>query len=188
MEYRVYNKINCTLFDMIGRNEPDQTKGLGYVLAKSPVAMKLFLQLLPISKKISYLLSLRWVVECEQRVVCGTGKVGRTDIVIRFYDHANINTIIIIEAKDINGHVNPISVNKQLQSYVATFVSSGLYTTANVLPVMLTNIAIPQNSASKVCSITWMELILQFEQYVHTNRKSSDSQLIGDFVNYLIKI
>ena len=36
MEFRLYNKLNCSVFDMIGKKEPDQTKGLGYLLFVSP--------------------------------------------------------------------------------------------------------------------------------------------------------
>ena len=46
MEFRIYNKMNCTLFDMIGHKEPDQTKGLGYILANSKEAMNIFLGLI----------------------------------------------------------------------------------------------------------------------------------------------
>ena len=52
------------------RHEPDQTKSLGYILAKSDEAMKMFLSLIQINKKhIPFLTSLKWEVECEERIV-----------------------------------------------------------------------------------------------------------------------
>ena len=64
-EFRLYNKLNCTIFDLIGDKEPDQTKGLGYLLYYSPEAMKLFLNLIfPGEKKrMKELIESKWIIE-----------------------------------------------------------------------------------------------------------------------------
>ena len=68
MEFRIYNELNCSIFDLIGNKEPDQTKSLGYLLVKSPIAMKCFLQLMKFDAKEQKKLlnsNYRYVVNCQ---------------------------------------------------------------------------------------------------------------------------
>ena len=186
MEYRIYNRINCSLFDMVGHHEPDQTKTLGYILAKSVEAMKMFLSLIQINKKqIAFLTSLKWVVECEEKIVPGSKKSQRTDIVIRFYDKNVIKMIIIIEAKSINARVNPQMIISQLQSYKTKY--RALYaSTQNIMCVTLTNISIVHSifSYNGIYSLTWFEIIGKYHLFAAKSKtKTHEAQLISDFVN-----
>ena len=192
MEYRIYNRINCTLFDMVGHHEPDQTKSLGYILAKSDEAMKMFLSLIQINKKkIAFLTSLKWVVECEERIVLGNVKSKRTDIIIRFYDNKNvIQKMIIIEAKGIKAHANPQKIISQLLSYKKGFNTSHA-STHNIMCVTLTNISIVHSilSYNGIYSLTWLEIIRRFHLLAAKSKtKTHEAQLISDFVNYLVNI
>ena len=191
MEYRIYNRINCSLFDMVGHHEPDQTKSLGYILAKSVEAMKIFLSLIQINnKQIAFLTSLKWVVKCEEKIVPGSKKSQRTDIVIRFYDNNVIKMIIIIEAKSIKARVNPQMIISQLLSYKKKY--SALYaSTQNIMCVTLTNISIVLSifSYNGIYSLTWLEIIRRFHLLAAKSKtKVHEAQLISDFVNYLVNI
>lgn len=175
---------------MVGHKEPDQTKGLGYVLANSAAAMKILLNLIHLKHKdIQNLMSLTWVVDCEQILMQKNRMSARTDIVIRFYDNLNIKKTIIIEAKSINSHVNPIKVNQQLKTYISSFYPS-LKNPHDVIPITLTNFTTFQNCSNNIYSITWMDLICKFEQFVINSRKtkSGENHLLGDFVNYMINL
>lgn len=191
MEYRIYNRVNCTLFDMVGHNESDQTKSLGYILANSVEAMKMFLSLIQIDKKqIAFLTSLKWVVECEERIVPGNKKSPRTDIVIRFYDKNVIKKIIIIEAKGINARVNPPMIISQLQSYKTRYCNF-YASTHNMMCVTLTNISLTHSNfiSNGIYSLTWLEIIGKFHLFAAKSKtKTHEMQLISDFVNYLLNI
>ena len=96
-EFRVYNKLNCSFFDLLGRKEPDQTKGLGFLLSSSPEAMEKFLQLLFSRSEVTRLLNLDCIVNCE---LTSTSTSQRTDIFLRFFNNHQPDTAIVIEAKD----------------------------------------------------------------------------------------
>ena len=76
MEFRLYDKVNCSVFDLIGKHEPHQTKSLGLLLAKSEKSLKTFLKLIGLSS-ICYD---EYIVDCEPRNVCGK----RFDILIYY--------------------------------------------------------------------------------------------------------
>lgn len=184
MELRLYNKINCTLFDMIGHKEPDQTKGLGYILANSKEAMNIFLGLIQINmQNVS-----KWVVECEQRLNPKTKKSVRTDIVIYFYNSNILNRIIIIEAKGIKVHANPINTINQLMNY-QTIYRQKWPKVKDITCVTLTSIGIIQGKNAGFHSITWLDLINRFYYYANSKKCNRiDAQLLSDYVSYLINI
>lgn len=188
MEFRLYNKMNCTLFDMIGHKEPDQTKGLGYILAYSKDAMKIFLNLIQINKQdIQFLLSSKWVIECEQRQNPHTKKSMRTDIVIYFYNSNSLIKIIIIEAKGIKAHANSLNTINQLQNYL-TLYRQKFPSVKNITCVTLTSISIIQCKSAGFHSLTWWDLINNFYSYANSKKKQVEAQLLSDYVNYLINI
>ena len=82
-EYRLYGKPNCSLFDLVGNKEPDQTKGLGLLLSESTEAMKSFLHVLG----KNFHAENECIVDCELRQARGNNLSYRADIVIRFYDN-----------------------------------------------------------------------------------------------------
>lgn len=46
-EFRKYDKVNCTIFDLIGGDlEPKQTMALGFLFCKLRSALKAFLKLI----------------------------------------------------------------------------------------------------------------------------------------------
>ena len=88
-EFRLYGKLNCNYFDLVsGKHEPQQTKGLGLLLSKSPKALEIFLRLLFLGKHINKLLDMRCVIDCEacQKEDAETNKSKRADIIIRFFN------------------------------------------------------------------------------------------------------
>lgn len=99
MEFRRYDKLNCSFFDLIdGDLEPKQTMALGYLLAESQLALTMLLRLLKI--KVSYD---NYIVDCEaQRKDVSNN--DRIDILIRFYKNYWPQLAIIIEAKSVRAN------------------------------------------------------------------------------------
>lgn len=174
MEFRRYDKINCSLFDLIdGDLEPKQTMALGYLLAKSQTALKRFLNLTNI-KPGKYD---KYIVDCEAQKR-QTNNNKRIDVLIRFYKNSVPQIAIIIEAKSVRAGTNPAKAATQVASYNSGFQQ--LTNFKNIELVVLTK----ESSVlhSKIHSITWTELISEL------HKSNKNDELISDFINYIINI
>lgn len=182
MEYRLYNKVNCSLFDLIGHDEPAQTKCLGYLLAKSSKAMEAFLELLyPNNPKVKKLLKYKWVVNCELRQPTVGAKSVRADFIIRFYNGFNPELAIIIEAKSATSFSSAsMSAIHQVMHYRKMFTFLNAF--SNIELVTLTNFISYSHSNGNVIQIRWNDVIS--ELYI----KSQKEELITEFINYYNKI
>lgn len=185
MEYRLYNKLNCNLFDLIGDKEPDQTKGLGLLLAESPIAMKCFLELVG-ETEIKSLLKKRWVVDCELRQSLTSNKSLRADIVIRFYDGFNPYKVYIIEAKSVNAKIDMERVASQIANYKEEFDILSSFQENQVVLVTLTNTSsLNQN----IRTVTWQDLRNKFSQITESSKnKGYETKILKDYIHYINKI
>lgn len=188
MEFRLFNQQNCTIFDVIGKNEPAQTKSIGFLLSQSKNAMEKFLGLIygKDRKKIKILLCCDWIVHCELPQNLNKSHQKRADIVICFYNGLIPKHAIIVEAKTIVALNSQSQTINQLNIYKQSKALK-LFKSHNTTLVSLTSIKEISNNksysgvADTIHSITWQELILALESIV--NPKKND--LINQYINYL---
>lgn len=181
MEFRIYNKVNCSFFDLIGHKEPDQTKSLGYLLAKSKFAMEAFLSLL-CDKKLcnrktkKQLCSYKWIVNCEEQ----NDEKKRADIIVRFYDEYTPKRAFLIEAKSatIYSNTNSENARNQIDRYKDLLKEFDKKTWL----ITLTNVIKEGGNNKDITQITWSNVIDALYK-----RKSNDV-LISDFINYFNSI
>lgn len=177
-EFRLYNKLNCSIFDLIGDKEPDQTKGLGYLLYYSPEAMNLFLNLVyPGEKKrIKDLLESKWIIDCELIQKTGDKTSKRSDIVIRFFDGINPKEAIVVEAKSVKGQIGNVGAITQVEGYKKLFEPLTYFGTITL--VTLTTVVQIVNTSVK--AITW--------QGIRDVFSSATEPMIQEYLNYINKI
>ena len=187
MEFRLYGKHNCSLFDLIGNKEPDQTKGLGILLSESKEGMKLFLNLLASghsSISVNDLLKLDWVVDCEEPIESGSEQNDknkyRLDIVIRFYKENQLEHIILVEAKSIKAQTAPEVAEQQLNKYIA---SLDLNTTLFTRVILTAGVKEIKHDLNNTIVLTWTDIITAFE-----GAKKDETKIIKKYVDYLLKI
>ena len=185
MEFRIYNEINCCLFDLIGNKEPDQTKGLGFLLAKSTIAMKQFLQLL---KMGNILLSpnIRYVVNCELPQKLGANKSFRADIIICFYDGFVPKKAIVVEAKTAKVPISNNHASVQVSRYRKQFVS--LQSFKEITLVTLTTVIDYNCIESGFKALTWQDLCDAFSNCKKNGIKPNEIKLMHEYANYIIKL
>jgi hypothetical protein len=180
-EFRIYNKLDCNLFDLIGHKEPDQTKGLGLLLAKSDLYRNEFLKLVGTSLQYD-----QCIVDCELIFLNNFNLKCRADIVLRFYNtQKQPISAIIIEAKGLNNnHTSNQTVASQVSNYTPTSIllPFGL----NVKTIILTNVKCCDSAST---SITWMEI----RELLYTtlgNKKISNGErsLMQDYLKYINKV
>jgi hypothetical protein len=180
-EFRIYNKLDCNLFDLIGHKEPDQTKGLGLLLAKSDLYRNEFLKLVGTSLQYD-----QCIVDCELIFWNNSKQKCRADIVLRFYNtQKQPISAIIIEAKGLNNnHTSNQTVASQVSNYTPTSIllPFGL----NVKTIILTNVKCCDSAST---SITWMEI----RELLYTtlgNKKISNGErsLMQDYLKYINKV
>ena len=171
--------VGNSLFDLIGKKEPDQTKSLGYVLARSEFAMQNFLELVysKIPQKeqgraVKDLMKEDYFVDCELMLQNDNGSLDRADMVIRFPDS---QYAIIVEAKSIRINASSTSAYFQGQSY-----AKRLHINQKAV-VSLTN-----NQELGNC-IQWSEIVNMFDDII-SKYKGRDIALERDFLNYLLQI
>ena len=169
--FKVYNHVNCTIFDLIGKMEPAQTKALGYVLSQSSDAMRVLLSLIyhGAAKQVNDLLQMSWDVRCEMPLTS-----GRADIVLTFRNIHTVTHVIVIEAKNIAGNTNPLKAVNQIKGYASDLQK--LYGLENVTQVTLTN---RQEFVSGIVNVTWFELVNELQTIVHKNL------IINELITYL---
>lgn len=171
--------VGSSLFDLIGRKEPDQTKSLGYVLARSAPAMRYFLELvyskIPDAEKVGVVKDLMkedYSVDCELMLQSDSGSRDRADIVVRF---PQSQYAIIVEAKSITVNASSKAAYFQGQSY------------ANRLQIKQKTVVSLTNNRELGNCIQWSEIVDVFDMIVR-RIKYSDVSLEGDYLNYLLKI
>lgn len=173
MEYRLYNKPCCSIFDLMGDKEPDQTKGLGLILAESKTAMRVLLRLLKLSTLSRKLSLCRWVVECES--IANNSK-DRADIIIYFYKNNAPQYAIMIEAKSINSNVTSTAIVNQLTSYSKHFLILNSFPKVLLVALSISKIL----NKSNVIFLTWDALINALLQ-IH-------EPIVENYINHLSRI
>lgn len=176
MEFRLYNKFNCSFFDLIGHKEPDQTKSLGYLFAKSRSAMEAFLSIFCDKTTVRDLCKCKWIVDCEER----NDEEKRADIIVRFYEGYNPIQAFILEAKSatIFSNTNSDNAGSQIQRYkniLEDFKN-------DIWLITLTNIVNTDGKIKDINQVTWVNLI-----NVLYKRKNDDER-INEFINYFNSI
>lgn len=197
MEFRLYNrvgatgttdcKINCSFFDLIGHKEPDQTKGLGYVLAESSLAMKLFLQLLG-DRRLVKLSSQKWVVDCELTQPTQNKQSLRADVFIRYYDGYKPTKAIVIEAKTVSQSISNVNAISQISSYRNRFLPLQAYDEKDIVLITLTTTVDLFQHDLQVRSITWQDIRTAFSSPEVQRAPSKDSSLILDYLSYINRL
>lgn len=171
-EFRKYDKINCTIFDLIGGDlEPKQTMALGYLFSKSRSALNAFLKLIGVKVTFD-----KCIVDCEPRRNEEDNN-DRIDILLRLYQDEHPVKAIIIEAKSVKAKTSEVVANNQVQKYVSFPQLKGF---SNIETVTLTQDV--KTLVEGSTSITWLELV---------NELSKDPQkepIIKDFINYILNI
>lgn len=173
MEFRKYDKLNCTLFDLIsGDIEPKQTIALGFLLAKSEVALKRFLKLIKCNIKYD-----KVIVDCEaQRKQINNN--DRIDILLRFYHHNNPKKALIIEAKSAKANISAQLAATQVTKYTNGFSQLADFA-SNIETISLTR---EVKCITQSISISWSEIITTLFVV------SSKDELIKDFINFFLNI
>ena len=177
--------VGNSLFDLIGKKEPHQTKCLGYVLARSTVAMKHFLDLLNNkyigSFPVKSLMKDEYFIDCEFELPKAMGSPARADIVIQF---PKSNVVVVVEAKSLKAKTSVSDAINQGISYVTLMQSHGLITSSyKTIVIGLTN---HHEYSPLGIALKWSDIIDMFATIVKKYR--DNAQLEKDLLNYLLKI
>lgn len=176
------------IFDLIGTNEPCQTKSLGYVLARSENAMKSFLKCIygKKNRKVAKLMDDKCSIDCELMLPKADGNSLRADIVINFPQN---KTVIIVEAKTVKSRCNAKEAIYQGLNYANLMRDNNLIdeeTYGNKIVVGLTNddeyFSLDEEYKEDEESfkvIKWSDIINSFDNI--------DDYLVTDYKNYLLK-
>lgn len=173
-EFRLYGKLNCTVFDLIsGDLEPKQTKALGFLLSKSQIALSVFLSLI----KHSGLKYDKLIVDCEaQRKQQGNN--DRIDILLRFYLNNIPQNAFIVEAKSARANTSAQSAVLQAAKYINGFSQLSDFV-GKIHTISLTR---EVKEITQVVSISWSELVTALYP------KASKDKLISDFLIFFLNI
>lgn len=171
-EFRKYDKINCTIFDLIGGDlEPKQTMALGYLFSKSRSALNAFLKLIGVKVTFD-----KCIVDCEPRRNEEDNN-DRIDILLRLYQDEHPVKAIIIEAKSVKAKTSEVAANNQVQKYVSF---PQLKDFSNIETVTLTQDV--KTLVEGSTSITWLELVNELSRF------QGEEPIIKDFINYILNI
>lgn len=171
-EFRKYDKINCTIFDLIGGDlEPKQTMALGYLFSKSRSALNAFLKLIGVKVTFD-----KCIVDCEPRRNEEDNN-DRIDILLHLYQDEHPVKAIIIEAKSVKAKTSEVAANNQVQKYVSF---PQLKDFSNIETVTLTQDV--KTLVEGSTSITWLELVNEL------SRVQGEEPIIKDFINYILNI
>lgn len=189
MEFRIYNRPRCNLFDLIGYKERDQTKGLGFLLANSKIAMEALLDLIFPKTTVRSYLKLDWEVDCEFGLG-STNKSKKIDILVRFFNKSVLEKSIIIEAKSMRGTINNKAAFSQISAYKSLYRSSYKLKSTDITLVTLTTYVSIQKCS--IQSLSWQDLMNRFyacmDSLKKTTKNHRDLLLIQDYLNYINKI
>ncbi len=193
-EFRLYGRLNCNYFDLVsGKKEPQQTKGLGLLLSKSPKALELFLRLIFPGKHIKKLLELRCIVDCEatQKEESKTKSSKRADILIRFYDEHIPHCAIVVEAKGWDKTAQEEQVANQIINYCEKFMILKEFADKITAVTLTANHILSHQEEYKnvrgIVNITWLQLLNTFIEVTLPNNKFEE-ELIKNYCDYLLKI
>lgn len=171
-EFRKYDKINCTIFDLIGGDlEPKQTMALGYLFSKSRSALNAFLKLIGVKVTFD-----KCIVDCEPRRNEEDNN-DRIDILLHLYQDEHPVKAIIIEAKSVKAKTSEVAANNQVQKYVSFPLLKDF---SNIETVTLTQDV--KTLVEGSTSITWLELVNEL------SRVQGEEPIIKDFINYILNI
>lgn len=171
-EFRKYDKINCTIFDLIGGDlEPKQTMALGYLFSKSRSALNAFLKLIGVKVTFD-----KCIVDCEPRRNEEDNN-DRIDILLRLYQDEHPVKAIIIEAKSVKAKTSEVAANNQVQKYVSFPQLKGF---SNKETVTLTQDV--KTLVEGSTSITWLDLVNELSNV------QGKEPIIKDFINYILNI
>lgn len=184
--YDTSTRKNCNstivgngIFDLIGTDEPCQTKSLGYVLARSEKAMKSFLKCIygKKNREVAKLMDDKYSIDCELMLPKADGNSRlRADIVINFPQN---KTVIIVEAKTVKNKCNVNDAISQGINYATLMRDNNLIdkeTFDNKIVVGLTN---DDECCPSGKVIKWSDIINSFDNI--------DDYLVTDYKNYLLK-
>ena len=193
-EFRLYGRLNCNYFDLVsGKNEPQQTKGLGLLLSKSPKALELLLRLIFPGQHIKKLLELRCIVDCEatQKGESQTKSSKRADIVIRFYDGFTPHSAIVVEAKGWDKKAKEEQVTNQIINYCEKFEILKEFENKITAVTLTANRILSHKEeyekVTRIVNITWLQLLDAFAEIKLPNNKFEE-ELIRNYCDYLLKI
>lgn len=171
-EFRKYDKINCTIFDLIGGDlEPKQTMALGYLFSKSRSALNAFLKLIGVKVTFD-----KCIVDCEPRRNEEDNN-DRIDILLRLFQDEHPVKAIIIEAKSVKAKTSEVAANNQVQKYVSF---PQLKDFSNIETVTLTQDV--KTLVEGSTSITWLDLVNELSNV------QGKEPIIKDFINYILNI
>ena len=190
MEYRLYNKPNCSFFDLItGNHETKQTKGLGLLLSKSPVIMESLLKL--ISDKLKNnphynLNKLEYIVDCEKSAPQGNTS-GRADIVLRFFSSNAPKFAIVLEAKSIQSGYHQGNVLCQAINYANSLPQLKVFGNNIYVGTITLFLSIHNSTCNNSFHLSWMEIIKMLETSSKKVHGQFEREQICDFSQFLIK-
>jgi len=173
-EFRLYGKLNCTVFDLIsGDLEPKQTKALGFLLSESQLALSVFLGLI----KHCGLKYDKVIVDCEaQRKQQGNN--DRIDILLRFYLNRVPQIAFIVEAKSAGANTSAHKAAIQAAKYTSGFRQLSAFK-GMIHTITLTR---EVKEITQCVSLSWSELITALFP------KASKDKHIKDFLTFFLNI
>lgn len=201
--YRCYNNdkntaatntiVGSSLFDLIGKKEPDQTKSFGYVLARSEAVMESFLEVIrkkthennPAFKRfrISEFMKDDYYVDCELLLNTEESTKDRADIVIHFPHN---DFVIVIEAKSLSATTTAKNAARQGSAYATLLGEKLRLKKDRFLVVSLTNQK--EFSTRDYTCLQWSDVVDLFDGFIRKSNKNRDVYLEQDFLNYILKI
>lgn len=170
---------SSSLFDLIGKKEPDQTKSLGYVLAHSRPVMYLLMEKIIGTKRAKKLMDCNCIVVCEFPLENNR----RADIVIRYPEQ---NEVIIIEAKSLKAKTEADNAINQAIGY-AKKMNFGKCTIVSLTNNKMYGIGNPKDDAYDIVPLQWSDIVDIFDSVIRKNR-DNEITLEKDFLNYILKI
>jgi len=187
--FRLYNKYDSSYFNLIeGNKELQQTKGLGLLLSKSPIALKAFLTIPTLKNKIGKIdlnKVERLIVNCELPSKQEAVNDLRADIILRFYANKKPFKAFLIEAKSVNKSTSVISASRQLKNYIDQKCFPELDEFGNeCYGITLTKDSSPTKDPQLI-AITWSEVI---EAFYKARRISTNDNLLSDYTNFIMSI
>lgn len=174
---------SSSLFDLIGKKEPDQTKSLGYVLAHSRPVMYLLLEKIVGAGRAKKLMAYNCIVDCEFLLESDRNTKERADIVIRFPEQ---NEVFIIEAKSLKAKTEAFNAINQAIGY-ARKMNFDKCTVVSLTNNKIYGFDDHKDYACDIVPLQWSDIVDIFDTVVRKNR-DREVTLEKDFLNYILKI
>ena len=175
-----FSYVGSSVFSLIGKKEPDQTKALGFVLARSKSAMEGFLTLIG-ATQAKQLIYYECIVDCEL-MMPNKSSYDRADIVIRF---PTKKYAVIIEAKSLNADTSMGQALLQGNGYAQQLSGYTIKVVSLTSNKDLSSNAVSSVSNITSVSLTWGDIVNLFDELIS---KGKAQWLEKDFLSYIIKI